>query len=860
MKSGITRHFCLVPLRFSFSNMNGTILAITEHKKELVVSLNGLRLYNCQITNIGQKDMSISCGSKATRIDLKKEGYEIVKLGSINDLLLALFKKAGDNYGVLLSITQEYKVQVSTNVLCFDVNSPNITYSNSPIIAAIVGQEIRIFMYTSDVDKEGKTVCKWEKIYNDNRIQGVLAVSLSHPCIFAMNTQNAYYITTTKLQEDGDPAIEQHSLKFGENAFCMTYISPTYFAYSDKKAQIMSLEGKFKMRTFEFDDMHYEHARAEDIFASSSNSIISVYNFKKGWKSTIKFPGCKHVTSFNNEYFIATTDTEFYLVMECTKAINKINEGSLDEAIESIPNVNTDILAAIFEQLWQKDFKLNALSMLKYKEMAPVIYDIVCLFKMIKLVKVHSPIKYLKFSEQTEDQKLAKALIDNLLSIRGSKIFFDNQSESFNNRQNKSLRMIIDTTLFEIYAYQEDISNLAFFFNELPELLNDSIDAFFDGAETVSRAMYLAYIGNSKDSLAIFKKLENLDQVVLDQITRIIINTSSNWDFCTENLKWFFEVSPLDACKVLTSDSINSNNSLQFCREHFPDYQNIVLRGVLDHKDIYNHSDLVNEYARNIFELLLEINNESFDRGKVAFCKCVIENASTGTETPIEMIKEELGDDFIDVLRTFPKEIDINSPAFQTNQISSIPRVQVEIYRATGNVEKALRLLWDEKQKNPDGNDLKATVSVLEKFCKESEDSSSAFQILIKLLKEKLPNEQGMDVLMGILSRNMNMIDVPAALANINEDELVEKVAAFLEDTYRTLVTMRKDAELDAAFAESNEFESMYQRVRLESQSIEIRSDTICPKCKKPLNSLYLLRAPNGTLYHWKCIDSNNNP
>ena len=121
-----------------------------------------------------------------------------------------------------------------------------------------------------------------------------------------------------------------------------------------------------------------------------------------------------------------------------------------------------------------------------------------------------------------------------------------------------------------------------------------------------------------------------------------------------------------------------------------------------------------------------------------------------------------------------------------------------------------------------------------------------------------MPKEQGVKTQMGILSRNMNMIDVPKALENINEDESVENVADFLEETYRTLVTMRKDAELDAAFAESNEFESTYQRIKLESQVIEIRNDTFCPKCKKPLNSNYFFRAPNGNLFHFNCKLENN--
>lgn len=854
------RHFCLIPLRFQLANDGATILSLAQHKEDLVISLTGGLLLTCKISNLGGNSKDITYSAKKAIIEkLKNERKEIVKLGSVGDVLLALVKEHGKDYGGLMSIAATHMALIAKNVLCFDINSAN-SFNNdlSPMFAAVIGPEIHIFTLSKE-EKDGEMSYSWTENNTEVTIQEIRCITLSYPYIFSISDQGFSYIT---LQDNSVPIITNYKMQVKGESFCMSYLVPKYYIYCDKKAILIDPNRDFSTLKINLEETYYEHTRVGNDFASVSSSTVAIYNFTKQYNknnrlSIVRFPGCKHITSFNNKHFIATSDTQFYLVTDCSAAVNKILEGSLDEAIESLEYVNTDILAAIFEQLWQKDYKIYALSMLKFKELYQALYDIATLFKMIKLPTCGSGIKYLYFSEQTEDQKLAKVLTDNLLSIRSSKALIDNKSNSAENRENKNLRIIIDTTLFEIYAYQEDIGNLSSFINECPELSNESIDAFFNGAETVSRAMYLAYIGNSKDSLAIFKRLENLNAVVLDQVTPIIINTSSNWEFCKENLMWLFEVSPLHACKVLTSDSISSNNALKFCFDNFPKYYNIVLYGVLDHKDMYNRTDLINQYARHIFQLLLEISEKSFDREKVAFCKCVIENTSSDVPTPIEKIKEELGDDFINVLRRFPKEIDINNPTFQSNQISSNPRVQVEIYRASGKVEEALRLIWDENKKKI--KDDPSIVQELENFCKESDDTSAAFQILIKLLKEKLPNEQGMKMQMGVLSRNMNMIDIPAALANINEDELVENVADFLEETYRTLVTMRKDAELDAAFAESNEFESMYQRIRLESQAIEIRNDTICPKCKKPLNSMYLLRAPNGTLYHWKCIDANNN-
>ncbi|OHS99256.1 hypothetical protein TRFO_08505 [Tritrichomonas foetus] len=833
-----TKQFCLLPLRVQIPIAYNKIQSITECKKDLVIALDGMRIYPCQIEAVNNSEYNVTCGTgkKATI-----EHHEIYKMIGIDDQLLLLYRKNPDDPGVLFAMTQTEKlpIQVCKGVVNFaaNVEFSGTDSTSSPTIAVIVDTSIIILRLSVTESLEGVTR-KWVELHKVQIRTQCLSVAIALPSILVQcPSQNVTVNLSQKINEN-DYMILSNSANNSENPYNYPNSPNVFFVYTNKQASLMNTSKNFALvnTPVKFQTPQIEHAKADNLYASISHNNVTVYNFEstrqKRIVSSLSFPECNHICSYQSKYFIVSNEKQIFLVTECTEAYHNIIEGNLDQAVASIKNLNTDILAAIFEQLWQAEFKQHALSMLKIKELHPALIDIVNLFKMIKTDGLKSDTKYLNFASQTDDQKLAKILTDSLIAIRGT-----NPSEY--------TRKIVDTALFEIYAYQEDIPKLSAFIDEVPLLSNESIRAFFNEVESPTYAMYLAFIGNNTEAMEVFKKLQNMDQVILDEITQQMIRNSSDWKFCKANTTWLIQISPLHACRVLTSESVKSGKALKFCKKHFEKFYPTVLHGILDHKDVMNRSDLVNNYAKCICQLLLGLNDENFNRDSVAFCKCVIANPNAS----IQEIEEELGNDFIDVLRRFPKDTDANNLLFLVNQIPST-RVQVEIYRAAGNVEKALSLIWGDKNEDPD-------IAVLEQFCRESSDPSAAFMVLIKLMKEKLPADKEMSVLMNLLAQNMSVIDVSSALANINENQKLEDVASFLESSYRKLVTMRKDAELDAAFASSNEFESEYQRIRLESQSIQLTTQTICPKCKQPIGYQYVLRAPNGTLYHWKCLQAN---
>ena len=834
MSKNRVRQFCLLPLRAQLQNDYERIQSIAECKGQLVVALDQNRIFFFEFSSDqgGNYNVKYVEGKKAAIAN-----HEIYKMVGVDDQLLLLYRKGKNEPGVLfaMSIDEKKPEQISKNVVDFSGFSTNTAAENKKfMIAAIVDTSVLLWelKLTEDVDRIKKV---WNKMPGQISIgQKCLSVALFWPTVF-VQCQNCYVISQ---MSDGDQQAMPASFeaKNADDAYSYALSKNKFFVYSDKKIQYLDFnnELKFLKDNIEFTETQLEHARCEKIGVSISQNTASLYELEKSSHFiSIGCPGLSHTCSLQGRYLILSNEKQLFLVYNCSSIYQAVIAGKVENLIKSYKDLNTDILAATFSRLWQNEYKSDALSMLKIKELHPALLDIVNLFSIIRTDGLSSDMPYLNIPTKTEDPKLSKELIEELIAIRGE-------------NPNEFTRQIADTALFEIYAHQEDIPRLSSFIDEIPTLENKSIRAFFkDNPNTAPYAMYLTFIGNINEAMEVFRNLPKYDQVILDEITKQLIRNGNNWEFTSTNVEWLMKISPIYGCKVLTSENVQLKEALPFCNTKFPQYYLIVLKGFLDHKDIVNRSDLANTYVKSICDILILMNEPStFTRDKVQFCKCVIANH----DAPLDEIKEELEGYIIDILRQFQSSIDTKDLELKINQISS-KRVKVEFFRASGNVLEALNLLWDDSKED--------NLSTLEQFCKESKIPTNAFMILIDIMKDKLPTEKKMEVLMDLLSRNMSVIDVSSALETLAEIEKLEDVASFLESSYRRLVTMRKDAELDAAFAESNEFESEYQKVRLESQSIALTSQKICPRCKQPIGYQYVLRAPNGELYHWKCIQGN---
>jgi hypothetical protein len=285
---------------------------------------------------------------------------------------------------------------------------------------------------------------------------------------------------------------------------------------------------------------------------------------------------------------------------------------------------------------------------------------------------------------------------------------------------------------------------------------------------------------------------------ILDEIVNFLaINAKSNWAVVQANIPWLAERSPVHACRVLANELVPLGPAIGLAKERLKKYYPEILYMILFRQNLGNRASLVAEYCRLICPLLSGVRDQTaINRENFAFCACVIRDP----EASVDAIEEELGDHLIRVLREFGRDVQEDIKSIETGMDERWPKsVKVELFRATGKIEEALTLLW--------GSDDAPDIKACKRFCRGMNEPAAAFAKLIEKINHNshfLP-AQRTEHLTRLLARNMSAIDIPSALANLDANQPLEgEVATFLENSDRKFDALRKEIDLEAAFAESN--------------------------------------------------------
>lgn len=816
------KQYSAVPLHVQISADYNRITAMTEHMGKLYIALDQLRVYPINITLSGNQEITAEC-LKGKSISL--EGHEIYDLQSVGDQLIVLCRSGPKEPGVIFTIpsdgTQSASLTDGEAAHTMAVNK----FTDKKAIAIAIGKSVEVKSY-----EDGQ----WNNIFARQFQTKVISVALSYPKMCVLTEDYTYVLHCQQPDNDAEFKSRNEESAITIPASVQGRSMHYYFKYISKLSTILDEKISSNVNGMAFQSLQIAHAHYKNLYASISTTEATVYNFANNRDKTqgiATLNNLSHVCSFQDSVFIVSTTKDIFALTDCTSAFKLLAEGNVLDAISSLPNSSVDLIAGVFEQLWIMNNNQQAISMIKAPETIPLLRNILALFKFLTFDDDFKNIRLTNCVE-TDDSKITRQLGESLAYVLA------------NFHIDESTRRYVETALFEIYCYLEDIPKLSAYLNEVRLLSDNSIKLFFQQNKSAGEPIYLGYLGQFDEAMEQFKALKEYDEIILDCIVNVIIKNAKNWKFIKTHFAWLLGHSPIHACRVLTCDKVQPHKSLRFCTKHHSAYFPRVLHDVLNHKDLMGRSDRVKDYTNQICQLLLHLHDSDFDKHKVAFCTCMINDPKSS----IEDIEQELGDDCIEVIKKYKDDIDPTTLLSFVDQIQ-IRRVKVEIYRATGKVEEAISLIWGTENDAPD-------IEGCEQFCQENDDPAVAFEILIQLIKNRLPASEQMPQLMKLLSRNMSAIDISNALANINPDLPLEEVAHFLESSYRRLIAMRKDMALDAAFAKSNEFENHYERVILESKCVTLDSTTVCTGCHSPLGYTFVQRAPNGSLYHFNCLPS----
>jgi hypothetical protein len=254
-------------------------------------------------------------------------------------------------------------------------------------------------------------------------------------------------------------------------------------------------------------------------------------------------------------------------------------------------------------------------------------------------------------------------------------------------------------------------------------------------------------------------------------------------------------------------------------------------------KELLSPAALVNQFLLELVTLLPKLPAD-FTAEAVPFCACVIRNRGASRDE----IDEEIGSMLGGVLREFGEVAEM-APLVACVEKIPIRQVRLEIYRAKGSIGEALDLLWRSEEDIP----------VCSAFCRECRDPTAAFEVLVRHLGAKVSEAKRIDLLFQLISENLDFIDIAQALEIIGADEDIEAIAPLIDQAYRQLVAVRKDTDLSAALAESDLFESEFEKRKAQAVRVRIKEGTVCAKCEKDLGLKFVVRGVDGLLYHKHC-------
>ncbi|EAY07996.1 hypothetical protein TVAG_333210 [Trichomonas vaginalis G3] len=789
----MSRQYAAIPIHLPFEMTN--VCAMTQHSDSLFVAFKDGRIISIPLKIDSKTNVFLG---ESTSLLVKTPDFEIADIKSFADRILVHIKNKSGVSGPLIAInTRGEVIHVDDNTDCFSPNS----FSSSKTLAVVSDKRLMI--------KELKQTQKFEQTFSREFSEPPLSVALSYPkvCLVShsklmiLDIQNPSNFLEIKAISTSHP-------------YAMTRDSVNFFSYAGNTA--MTFDSKFDSNAepILFESPCTDHTRCGQFIGSLSENQIVIYDFKHH-KGTIPNKNYKRVASFDSS-ILTCSDNDVFILKDFTEAYEHVLTGSIDTAILALPNQSIDSISSLFEMIWNNNKHIEALSLLTMKEFEDCIVDAFRLFEFLVFSPEIPKSGRLSSAEITKDEKISQVFVDTLFQIRSG--------------LSDEVKAYVDTAIVETLSYLNNSKKLCDFFDENPVVITESLDKFFEKNNGVPFAVYLSYQGKHSEAVQILKESSSLDVAA-----RIISKKAIDWEFVEKNVPWLFERAPEQACLVLASDIIDISRARAYVVSKYPLFYMRFLMCALKHKDIISRKMFINELTTGLVKLLTNIKKPDFDRKEASWLNCVIQNK----ETNLDVMEKEISDDLIELLRTFHDEVEIQNLMTHVSKID-IPRVQVEIYTAAGYLSEALNIVWSEG------------IEKCVTFCQKYEIPQKAFSCLFKIMKERSSNA-AKDIT-AILKENIEIVDVADAMAQIGGETDLNDVIEFVASLYKDITTERRSKEIAAAFAENRAKESDYQRVVLESGHVSLGGDQVCAGCGKTLGCQYVVRTPNGLLYHYKCL------
>lgn len=787
--------YAAIPLNLKIPPEASKITAIIEHNDQVCFGLDPPLILSSTLSkNNGKYRLS-----PPVKISFSTKEVHIVELQSFYDSILIHIRVNDGSAGGLLMLQDSGKMDyIDKNTDCFAVNR----FDDLQTVAFGNSSKLTIRKYE---------LGKWSKLHGRDIGEKIIALAYTHPTVFIMTPTKYVVMNLSSGAADIFPT----------SISGPSYIFPIrrnmYFTYHGRNAMILSSELASDLPPIPFPTDAVSHILNDREYAAILENEVIMYDFDQvNTKQISSFddylvgssslPGAKLIVVCKNSYLVATENSA-YALLDFTDIIS--------DPIE-LNSLHTISIASIFEQCWIKNDIVTALTLFRYKPFEDCFYDAFRLFPYIKIA--YQPEKKYFFNcKPNSNERYLITFLDNLLICRSSPTIGDNE------------KILIDTVLYETYAELNNIKKLHDNVEGKPTLQEESIKLYAQSRKnSPSYGIYLIAFHRYEEAYEEFDRINSIEYM-----KSTLIQDAGDWNFVEPKITSLINKSPMDACEVLACSAISVAKSIAYVKENIPAFYPRLLFMLLENENISDKTSIAN----NLIAKLMAFLCDSIARDKVTFCKCF----QLDPNVPDNEIYEEIGSMIIEIFEKHNDLITIDKFLMNMKQIKNT-KVRIDIYKAIEHYDDAFELLWEQ-----DGFD-KCTKSAL--TCK---NKPSAFVSIMKIMKNKLSSQELSEKSFYLLSNFISDIDIIETISNINDVDL-ESIGDILEKAYIKANKTRMNAQIEASFAKSKAFESMYEKVKLESQGFDLTSENRCATCGNPLGTSFIQRSPDGLLYHYRCI------
>ncbi|EAY03858.1 hypothetical protein TVAG_063710 [Trichomonas vaginalis G3] len=866
MKS--VHQYLMVPLDLGLENKHDShrIQTIAHIDQKLVV-VRELEDYKARFSfyELGNLNGVVTATKDGDALDISFGDYYIKEIKSYNDSLI-LYLKSTDSAPLC-----KWKPGVDSPLyFTYDCDFYALNQYSLEMNQSIIYTKKNILTFIPDYSNiDDKKEIEFE--------EDILSVSLNYPSALVV-LKNAIVKINLNQPDDrikmSNPCENLHNQTNHPSPTSICASRTSYIFFTENMASYINQNLDARVNKINFDNVPFNNTKVPKGYFSTTDTSQYIYDFAN---EPFKLPGIGlHSTTAMKidarDYTFFANDKHVYQLFDVYEAFDLLSRNQMKDLSKKLPDAEAATICAFFQVAWNNTiqktiqntvqitypFRDMALKLFDYPEFRRYILDILTLFSQLHFyvhkkeydeeeeeigeeIVEYEP-RYFEESQLDSSPQSLQSLLAALKQHYPKELKNTVSKEEY--EEIARIQEIFQTATLEILILQKKTPEISQLIKSKNNYNKDIIIKFMDTIPDHStRLIVYSLLGEAKLAMKSFALTTDRSTEVIDIVIGLLKANSGDWEFIKEHADSFIKADPIRGMEILTDPRVDMNKATAYVTENFPALQQLFLLGTVHNSSLVGRSTIIAKLANDLCTALSSLHKPDFDYSTVSYLKCVIR--SPNGHPPIEDIERELSDYLQNLVSTEFNELDktklLNSVADFTSS-----SLKISIFLAADKYKEALDIIWANNNGDPE----KAALS-----CRDCSNPPKAFELLIEKVKAELSQEEFLSELTKLLTKNIDIIDISYALGSLNTNASLDTTLMFVEQLYRSLIATKRDAEIEAAHAEAEQFEAQYRLLRAQAVKIAVNEDVDCEGCGKKLGYSTFERTPTGALYHRQCIN-----